>query len=352
MPLKAPTLALAAALLAGSLAAADESALLQLAMPDATVIVGISCDRIKAATAGSRYQQLTAEYMSQYGQSWRSMKDTVGYDLRDIQEILVTLRPGPKSGSAQGLVMVRAPFDPEHPPSLLAMLFTQQTTHQGVPLWLTAPGKGDQFAMAFLHRSIALFGDPDSVRAAIARWTDGVGAPSPALAKATELSQKYHVWWMARDLASVVPRGVPAPKPGDPLQRAFQSAEELTFGMVTAPSVQASLNLLARTEKDAGALRDLLDSSLRMALAQATGESGQALAKELLAHLQLTAQGRTVLLSFEIPEQKVFEMIDAQIQQKRKQNAQVVVQGGTGDAGPKPGPEAPATPVITLPVPK
>lgn len=350
MLLKAPTLALAAALLAGTLAAADESALLQLAIPDATVIVGMSFDRIKVATAGSRYQQLTTEYMSQYGQSWKALKDTLGYDLRDIQEILVTLRPGPKPGSVQGLVIVRAPFDPDRPPSLLAMLPTQQTTYQGVPLWLSAPGKGEPFAIAFLHRSIALFGDPDNVRTAIARWTDGVGAPSPALAKATELSQKYHIWWIARDLGSVLPRGAPAPKPGDPLERAFQSIEELTFGMVTAPNLQASLNLLARTEKDAGALRDLFDSSVRMALSQATGESGQALAKELLAHLQLTAQGRALLLSFEIPEQKVFEMIEAQIQQKRNQNAQIVVQGGTTDARPKPGAETPR--VITLPVPK
>jgi hypothetical protein len=350
-------LILAAALLTSGLAA-QEVVPLQLAMPDATVIVGMDLDRVKLAVAGSPYERIiTPEYRAQYEQSWESMKSMLGYDLSEVKEVVISLRPGAKPNGTRGLVIVRGPFDPDHPPGLLALLPMRQSTYEGVPLLVSAPEKGDPAAFAFLDRSGALFGDPASVRAAILRWKVGAGVHSPLLAKAEGLSRKYHFWCVARGLNSAMHRGAALPKAGQPFEGVLQSIEEVTFGMVVAPAFQASADLLARTEKDAAALRGAAGAAVASALAQAPQEE----ARDLLSNLKITSQARTVRLSIEIPEQKMVEILQEQMRlaankwgrPQAPRNTDVVIQGGAASATAAPAPkDAGDTQVITLPGPK
>jgi hypothetical protein len=298
-------------LAAGGLAAADDSPLLRLAMPDATVVIGISIDRIKLAGAG--YEQvMTPEFKAEFDKSGDTLKEQLGYDLRDLQEILIALRPATEQGGGQGLLALRGPFDPDQPPAVMAMLPTERTTYQGVTLLTSKPGKGDPVAIAFLERSALLLGDPASVRAAIDRRAASPGQSSPLLAKAADMSRMYHIWCVAHDPKSVVPSGLPLPAAATgPFDAAFQSVEEVTAGLLLAPGFKVYVDLVARSEKDAGALRDTLASSAGDALKQAVPQD----AKEMAGSLQIHAQGKSVQLSFEIPEQKMIEMFKAKMKE-------------------------------------
>lgn len=324
-------------LAAGGLAAADQSTLLQLVMPDATVIIGIGIDRTKLA--GARYEQLmTPEFKAEFDKGGEQLKAMLGYDLRDLQEILIALRPATEQGGGQGLLVLRGPFDPDQPPGVMAMLPTDRTTYQGAALLTSKPGKGDPVAIAFLGGTALLLGDPASVRAAIDRKAAGVGQSSPLVAKAAEMSRMYHVWCVARNPQSAVPRGIPLPQNAAAMETAFQSIEEITAGVILAPALKLSLDLVARTEADAVALRDTINSSAADALKKA----GPLYAKELANTFQVQAQGKSVRLSLEIPEEKMIEMVKAKMKEAADHQGQPKPEPAADD---KPAP-APNTDVV------
>ena len=260
-------LLLGTVLAAGSFAMAGDLTPLQLAAPDAPILIGINVDGIRVAYEGSRYKELlTPEYRAQYEQRSKSMKDMLGFDLSQLKEVVIGVRPGPGAKSGQGLVIVRGPFDPEHPPALLALLPTERSAYQGVPLMVTRQGKGDPLAIAFLGRTLLVAGDPASVRAAISRWKSGEAAQSPWLAKAEEMNRTFHVWCLARDLQSIVPHDAALPKGADAITGALQSLEEITLGMTLAPDFKASVELLAHSAKDAAALQGAVSMGMAMAM--------------------------------------------------------------------------------------
>ena len=305
-------LILAAVLAAGSLAAADDLTPLQLAIPDAPIVIGMNFDHIRLAYAGSRYQELlTPENRAQYEQRWKSMKDMLGFDLSQLQEAVISVRPGPAPKSAQGLLILRGPFDPDHPPVILMFLGVQRTMFEGVPLLVTKPGKGDPVAIAFLGRTLALAGDPPSVRAAISRWKAGSASHSPLLAKAEEMNRTFHVWCLARDLQSAMPHDAALPKGTDAIERAFQSIEEITVGMTLAPGFRASVDLVAHAAKDAAALQGAVSVAMAIAMAQSAPQK----AKDFLKGVEITSKERTVRLSLVISEEKMIEAFKEQMKQ-------------------------------------
>ena len=110
-------LLLAAAVLAGNLAVAEDLAPLQLAMPDAPVLIGMNFERIRLAYAGSRYQEvLTPEYRAQMDRSSKQMRDMLGFDLSQLNEVVFSVRAGPAGKGGQNLVILRGLFDPDQPP--------------------------------------------------------------------------------------------------------------------------------------------------------------------------------------------------------------------------------------------
>ncbi len=305
-------LLLAAVLAAGSLATAGELTPLQLAAPDAPILIGINVDGIRVAYQGSRYSGLlTPEYQAQYEQQSKSVRDMLGFDLSQLKEVVIGVRPGPGAKSGQGLVILRGPFDPDHPPALLALMPNERSADQDVVLIVTKPGKGDPIAVAFLGRTMLVAGDPASVRAAISKWKSGVAEPSPWLTKAEGMNRTFHIWCLAHDLHSIMPHDAAMPKGADAITGALQSLEEITLGMTLMPDFKASVELLAHTAKDAAALQAAVSMGMAMAMMQSVPQQ----TKDLLKGVHVAAQERTVRLSLTIPEAKLIEAAREQIKQ-------------------------------------
>jgi hypothetical protein len=301
--------ALLAVLTASACAAADSS-LLDLAMPDSAVLIGIRLDRIRAD--GARYEQvMTPEAKEQFDKGVAQVTQMLGYNLSDLLEIVIALRPAAAEGSGKGLVLFRGPFNAEEPPGVLAMLPTERSDYNGVPLLLTKPGKGDPIAIAFLDGSALVVGDPASVRGAIDRKKAGGGAPSPLAAKAAELSRTYHIWCVGRDLKSALPPGVGLPPNAAAVEDLSGAIEEVTAGAILAPGVSASLDVVARTPEDAAAIRDKLAAGIEEGLKKTTPDQ----AAQLKGAVHVEAQDKHVKLSFEIPEAQVLELIKAKMKE-------------------------------------
>ncbi|HXN47086.1 MAG TPA: hypothetical protein VN893_10630 [Bryobacteraceae bacterium] len=349
-------LLLGVVLAAGSSAMAGDLTPLQLAAPDAPIMIGINVDSIRLAYARSHYKDLlTPEYRAQYEQQAKSMKGMLGFDPSQLQEAVISVRPGPGGKSGQGLVILRGVFDPDQPPALLALMPTERSVYEGVAVMVTKQGKADPMAIAFLGRTMLVAGDPASVRAAISRWKSGIAAHSPWLERAEEMNRTFHVWCLARDLQSIMPHDAAIPKGADAITGALRSLEEVTLGMTLAPDLKASLELLARTPKDAAALQ----AALSMGMAMATMQPGAQQVKDLLKAVEVTTQERTVRLSVSIPEERLIEAAREQMKQRANWSkgtplahsggGEVVVQGGETPGRPATPANSGDTQVVVLP---
>jgi hypothetical protein len=288
--------------------------------------------------------------------SQAQLKTMLGFDLTQLNEVVISVRPEPAAKTARGLVILGGSFDPDHPPAVLAFLPNEKSAHEGVPLLLIRPKEGEPVAVAFLGRTTILLGDPASVRAAISRANSGTASHSPVLAKAQELSRTFHVWCAARDLRSLAAHGAQLPAAAGPIQAAFQSLEEITLGMNLLPGFLINLELLASSAKDAAALEGAAHAGIAFAMAQ---QQAPEKTKELLNGLKITSDDRTLKLSLAISEEKMIEAFKEQMKQgspwwkgphpqEAPRNTEVVVQGG--DTAPKADvPKSGATQVVTLP---
>ena len=330
--------------LPAGLAGAGESALLRLVMPDAAVIIGINVDRVRS----SPVSEAVFSGIESSDESLKKLIGATGFDVRrDLFEIVVA---GPAGGAKKrGLLLVRGSFDTERFVGLARTVQASVRSYQGVQI--VSGGEKEPFALAWLDDSILVGGDQESVRGAIARHRSSSRLYPRLLGKASELREGFDVWGVSVLPVSELAGGVADPRLKGALQGdVLKSIEQASGGVKFGARLQASVELTTRTEKEAVALRDVLQFLAGLALAEAR-KTQQALPLE---DVQLTVQGRSVKLSLEISEQQVAQMIQAQKQARRGEpkSTEVVIQGSEQEASAPATSASPETRVVTLPGPK
>jgi hypothetical protein len=330
-------------LMAG-LAGAAESALLRLVMPDAAVIIGINVNQIKS----SPISEAVFSGIESSDESLKTLIGATGFDMRrDLLEVVIA---GPGGGTKRrGLLLVRGSFDTERFLSLARAVRASVTSYQGIQI--VSGGEKEPFALAWLDDSILVGGDQESVRAAIARHRSSSRLYPRLLAKASELSQAFDAWGVSVMPVSELAGGVPDPKLKGALQGdVLKAIEQASGGVKFGTRLQASVELTTRTEKEAAALRDVLQFFAGLALAEAHKTQPAV----PLEDVRLTVQGRSVKLSLEISEQQVAQMIQAQRQGRRGEpkSTEVVIYGTEQEASAPAASAGQETRVVTLPGPK
>ncbi len=321
-------LSLAAALCAW----AADPALLRLAMPDATVLVGIRVDQIKSSPLG----QLILSQADVADEDFKKIVQMIGFDpLRDIHEVLICAPAAPAKQRARALALMRGVFDPARLPMLAKLGGAQLTTHEGIAI-ATAKQDNQEFSVAVIDPATLVLGDLESVREAIARRVTGSRLSPRLLAKAEALSQAYDIWGVTITPPGALAKGVPDPMLQGMLKGdALQSIREASGGLRFGKDIRIALEVVTRSEKDAASLGDVFKFFTGLALTQ--GRSEQA---KVLESIQLKVEGATLKFGLTIPEQQVAQMIEAQKKALAAQRRK---------ARPKPVPGEPA-PVETAPV--
>lgn len=320
MNLGSKVLMLAAAL--SGLAAAADRDMMNLVMPDASLVVEVNFAKIMASPMGSAMgdavkQGIAAQLHSAMAKPQPQIQAQIVAAMgqidwsRDVQDILVaggTTKPSPM------LMIVRSSLDAAHVQALQA--FTGSATeYEGVPLLVSSkPGNG---VVAFLDNSILLIGQLADVQAAIRRRSKPA-ALSPALAAQVAKYGGYDIWVAFTGTISMPSGSSVESTPGaKAASDALAKVAAFNGGVRLSPDFELSADIQARTEKDAGEMASglrWLSAAAQQAQARNAAQGRTGLANGLES-LKCQVAGRRVQLSLHVPE----EQVRAGIEQMRTQ---------------------------------
>jgi hypothetical protein len=254
-----------AAAITATLQAADP-ALLNLVMPDATVLAGINVQKAKTTPFGQFLltQLPTGDSLNSFIESKNS-----------------------------GLVLARGTFSPAKISSALAR-DTKHTSeiYNGVQL-ITATAKTDGGAVAFLSPEIAVVGDQASVKAAIDR-RGANNAIDPALAAKV-------AGFAAADAWSVTSKPISFEGNDNPIAGALKTVQQASGSIMLTSPVQISAEALAASDQDATSLSDVLKFVVMMMQGNAQAS--------LLNGLAVSTDHSTIKIQLTIPEDQLEELI-------------------------------------------
>lgn len=295
--------AVAAVFLSTGILGAADPQLLGLVMPEAKVIAGINVIQAKTSPFGDfLMSQIQADH-----EDFQRFITATGFDpRRDLVEILSASVGEP--GQRSGLVAAIGTFDASR---ILAMArSTGQTveTYKGVEI---ASGKHGHQSLAFWNSSIALAGDTETVRGAIDRRTANtpVSLDSALMDKITQLSIAQDAWVVSLVPLSAIGKRMPDPNVQGALQGdLLKSIQQTSGGIKFGPTIQISGEAVAKTDKDATSLADVVKFLASMAQLNAPQNSGVPLTS-LLQSLNVITQANTLKLSISIPEEDLERLI-------------------------------------------
>jgi hypothetical protein len=299
------------------MAAADPE-MMDLVMPDATMVMEVKLAGIMASPIGLAMRdamrqglskQLNVELTKAKPQFQDQIAALANIDWsQEVQDIVIA---GAVKKQSPTLVIVRSRLDLSRILALQA--FTgDRTDYEGVPMLVSSkPGNG---AIAFLNNSIVAIGQPGDVKAAIHRRGQHTALP-PALAAQVAKCSKDDIW--------VATTGIPAPPLAGAAAQSPAGAKAAQYlaklagfngGLRFSPDFEFSADVEARTEKDAAEMAEGLLWLTTMVQAQAkrTGQGGTG-----LESLKYRLTGKRILVSLRVPEERIL----AGLQQMRAAQA-------------------------------
>jgi hypothetical protein len=305
------TFLLASALLAP---AADQG-LLRLAMPDARVVAGIN-------VAQSLSSPLGQFILTKAPESGRGLNDLVlatGFDPRqNLQEVLFASPGGNRDASK--LIIARGTFDIARITGLVKTTGAIVNNFQGVDVISAPPhpensSQGQPGALAFLDPTLAVAGDPDSVRDAISRRNSAAGLNPDLVQRIAELSASQDAWFVslvpAAELAGRLPQA--AGTTGALPQNTLRAISQASGGVKLGDPVSAMLQVVAGTVQDASSLADVI--RFLTGMLQMGKSDAQAPLRQIMSGLDVKPSGTAVNVSLAVPLQQ----LEALIQQAKPQ---------------------------------
>jgi len=287
---------------AGAADAADPE-LMNLLLPSTKVVAGVNVGQAKATPFG---QFLLARMAAE-----NHLSAKMGFDPRtDLQELLVGTAGQP---AREGLILAKGNFNVQV--ILAAAQATGSTveTYNGVPV-VTGKARTVTDAVAFPGNSIAIFGDLDSVHAAIDRRTaQSVGIDPALAAEVGQLSGSLDAWSI-----STVPLAMLASNrklPDEQLNTLLnsdllKSIQETSGGIKFGQTVQFSGQAVADTSENATALANVVRFLGNMLQANAPASTAAAIAA-LIQSLSVQTDGNTLILAAALPESQLESLVQA-----------------------------------------
>jgi len=290
----------AASLVAGFIvilpAAAVDTGLLNLVMPDAKVLAGVNVEQAK----NSPFGQYVLSQAQTENTDLKKLEALTGFDpTRDVRELLIASN---SVGGTQhtGLFLARGTFNP----GLIANAATAHDavmeSYNGITI-LEDPKK--THGVAFPDASLAIVGDIANVKAAIDRMKSPSSLPASIVSQVNQWSGSQDAWAIsAVPVSSLHP---PAGAPNVPgmngaaaLQNIQSAAGGVKFGALVVVTGQAQ----AATTQDAQQLADTVKLLANLAQMQAGNDP---IAASLAQSLTVSTSGTTVNASVSLPEDQL-----------------------------------------------
>ena len=298
----------------GSVAFAADPGLLSLVMPDAKVVSGIQADQ----TRNSLFGQYVLSHMQADDANLNKFIAQTGFDPRkDVSEII--LASNAESGTTQGhgLVLLKGVFNVSKMTAAAQANGGVITPFDGVDI-VTYPASGNQqigHGIAFLDPSTAILGDVASVETAIQQRKTNKPPGSSLLDKVAQVSVNNDFWFV-----TLAPISQLAPLPDPNLSSALNgnvlaAINQLSGAVRFGGTVTISLEAIARTDKDAQALADVLKFAASLAQLDNKNSPASTQLAALLNTLDSKTAGNTTTISLAIPERQLEQLLPAVGQQ-------------------------------------
>ena len=237
----------------------------------------------------------------------REFEARTGIDIdRDVDRVVAGIVP--TGGSDAGAIGVLAGrFDTERIASIAIADGGIRTTHGGQTLILLEGGSddpdSDTTALTFLDANVLAIGSESLVRQAIDGSASGADTNDRLMGLLDHVEEGSTAWTVGRLEAAGGNRWLP-----DQLQSQVSQVSAFAFGGQVNGNLRGRLTAEAADETTSQSLRDLLQGFLALGRLQAAQRPELA---ALLDALRLTAEGRMVTLSFDLPADTLLQLLPA-----------------------------------------
>lgn len=299
---------LAAFTLAATLQAADPT-LLNLVMPDVTVLAGINVQKAKTSAFG---QFLLMQMPDNSGLD--QFVAATGFDpRRDVSEVLIASNA---AGKQSGLVMARGTFNTgQIEAAVLKDGKHVSQYYKGAEL-ITSSTTGDQGSIAFLPSGIAVAGDLSNVKAAIDRSTGNNPIP-PALAAKVAGYAGADAWTVS--LAPLTSFGG-GDAGANPIAGALKAIQQSSGSVTFSSPVQVEAEGVTQNDQDAASLSDVI----KFLASMMQSDKSAAPFAGILQGINVTTDHSIIKISVSIPEDQIEQLIKGAQQEKTAKKAKAV----------------------------
>jgi hypothetical protein len=293
-------------------------ALLNLVMPDASVVSGMNVDQSMTSPFG---QYILAQ-MQFNDNGFLQFISSTGFDPRkDLHEIVAATPSTGSSTAHTALILGRGVFN--------AAMITSSATAQGGVVTnyhgynMIGPPAGqstESVSLAFLDGATAAMGDTGSVKAAIDRKIAGATYTGTLAQTAIQVSAANSAWFATNtplsDFMSTRQGGNLGPISQSGLIQNITAASGGVLFSSTAITVSA--DAVTVSPQNAQALVDVLKFFVSMIAGNANAPSG---ATSIASSAQFSVNGSTAHISLLLPEAQVEQLLMPQANGKRKRSA-------------------------------
>ncbi|MGE5646871.1 MAG: hypothetical protein ACM336_13880 [Acidobacteriota bacterium] len=294
-------------LLVSAAGLAADRELLKVIMPDARVVSGVNVAEAKKTPFG---RFALARFSDSQDQGFDEFVKASGFDPRYNLDEIVIASPA-AAGSDRKLIAARGTFAPARIIELARNAGAEIANFQGVEVISNARAvssspHGVPAAVAFLSESIAVAGDEESVRGAIARRQNGAGPGQDLAARVDAVSAASHAWFVSNVPVAELAQGLPDSNVSGALKGdALRSIRQASGGAVFGDPVRFSAEVITATAEDAANLADVV--RFLSGIVQTSGPGGR---QPLAAGLDLKAEGTLLKLGLSLPEAQLESLIE------------------------------------------
>ena len=244
-----------------------------------------------------------------------------GFDPRkDVSEIILASNAESSTTQGHGLVLLKGVFNVSKMTAAAQTNGGTVTPFDGVDI-LTYPAGGKQQiarGIAFLDPSTAVLGDVASVETAIQQRKTNAPPSSSLLNTVAQISANNDFWFVTLAPISQFAAALPDPNlssalNGNVLAAINQLSGAVRFGDTVTVSVQA----VARTDKDAQALADVLKFAASLVQLNSQNNLAATQIATLLSTLDSKTTGNVTTISLAVPEQQLEQLLPTVGQQGR-----------------------------------
>lgn len=293
-------------LLAGASAFASalpgvDPVLLNLVMPDATVLTGIQVDQSLASPFG----QYVLSQMQPNDAQFMQFITATGFDpTKNLNQIVIATGSAPVN-SSNVLILGRGTFVPSQIASAAIAAGGSVTAYNGFNI-LTPPGQNSTEGIVFLNTTTTAIGSIAAVEAAIDRFNANATYSGNLAATAQAVSTANSAWFTTQTPLSEFLSGKLSGNLGNASQsNLFQSVTAASGGINFGSStVAVSASAVTTSPQNAQALVDVLKFLVSMLQSNSANQTASALA----GAATFTVNGATAQMSLTVSEQQAEQL--------------------------------------------